>query len=114
MAFDDSCFDFILAHANKTLPPAQNALRLLGRLEWYAGSYPKELIDALRQAAKRVISRPGDQDALLWLLVLAEDWNLFFDDDGNGGSAADKWCARWRKQIQDVGNGQCPFCHGPY
>ena len=104
MSLDDACCDFVSLIATKKKSPTQGACDLVEHVEFYArkpyyNGYYKELIVALRRGAKRVIDRPDDQDALLWLLMIADHWYLYCDKD-DGRNIVERWCARWLKELQ--------------
>jgi hypothetical protein len=115
----DSCADFVAMHAENDLPVEQNVRRLAEGIEHYSklswsdvyGSArgPGGQLDALRRATKRVITRPDDKDALLWLLMLAECVRSYYDGALTGDDVED-WCERWLKKWEDVASGRCPDC----
>jgi hypothetical protein len=115
----DRCSDFVWDVVNEyegkvVIPYVQG---LLEGVEWYARpdniiGYPTDAgsqTDALRRAATRVIERPDDEDALHWLLVLADCVRSFYDSPFD----ADGWCAWYRKKIENIRAERCPACGTP-
>lgn len=119
MTLADACHDNVLAiveareRGDRGLV-IESVRELIESVDWYAqADHPLRYcthagseIDALRRAAQRVIERPDDEDALLWLLVLADCVQVFHDSDDE----IDVWCALHRRAREDLDAGRCPKC----
>ena len=114
----DACSDFVTLYARQ-----KDAARLVAELRedvaWYSRpNYPLQYpadpgsqVDALRRAIKRVLARPEDQDAMLWLLMLAECVRHYFDFyGGDANNDLDVWCVRQLRELENLKNGRCPHC----
>jgi hypothetical protein len=125
MTLADACSDFVAGY--KTESEQKPWLEeLLEHLDWYSKrgwDYPTHRgseIDALRRACKRALARPNDEEALLWLLVLANCVRQYHDDMTTGSlcwfrpedrlSNLDIWWANQLREDENVEKGQCPTC----
>jgi hypothetical protein len=121
----DVCSDFVSLVAEKKIPIAKAVRKLAKDVEHYAEpswEYPLDKggqIDALRRAIKWVISRPDDEEALLWLLVLADCVRDYYDSfrrfymiEGDG-SDIDKWLAWQLRQYELISENRCHWCGQP-
>jgi hypothetical protein len=123
MTLADACSDFVGGY--KTEREQKPWLEeLLEHLDWYSKrgwDYPKHRgseIDALRRACKRVLARPNDKEALLWLLVLANCVQHYHDDlvafyswfNDHQLSDLDIWRADQLRQQENIEKRRCPAC----
>src|SRR5438045_3619774 len=121
MTLADVCSDFVHGYDTEETPEPQ-LTELLKGLDWYSKDYPAHRgsdIDALRRACKRVLARPNDEEALLWLLVLANCvreyrdnmmiWGLAGFLDGRL-SHLDIWRADQLRQYENFEKKRCPAC----
>jgi len=113
-------------HAQKKVPLTQGLRQLAHDLTNYSTpphTYSTDVgsqIDALRRAVKRVerfyqkISKPADQDrfeeALLWLLVLAETVRHYYDAVWIPDASPERWCADKLCELERVRQNRCPYC----
>ena len=120
MTLADVCSDFVHGYETEKTPEPQ-LTELLKDLDRYSKHYPTHRgseIDALRRACKRVLARPNDEEALLWLLVLANCVRQYRDDMTGWalGSPDDKlshldiWRADQLRQDENFKKKRCPAC----
>jgi hypothetical protein len=90
MTLADQCFDFVRGLKIESELKPQLA-ELLESLDRYSKMNPLDYpthrgseIDALRRACKRALAQPNDEEALLWLLVLANCVQRYHDDMTSG------------------------------
>jgi hypothetical protein len=80
----DACADFVSLHVRKKWSITEGATCLAKDIEHYSQSpvgYPAYQLDALRLAVRHVIAKPDDDQAVLWLLCLAECVRKYYDSD---------------------------------
>jgi hypothetical protein len=125
MTLADACFDFVRGFKTESKLKPQLA-ELLKNLDWYSKrgwDYPTHRgseIDALRRACKRALARQNDEEALLWLLVLANCVRQYHDDMTTGSgcwfrpkdglSNLDIWCAIQLREEENIQKKRCPTC----
>jgi hypothetical protein len=123
MTLADECFDFVrgLKTESKLKPQLAELLEGLDRYSKTPWDYPAHggsEIDALRRACKRVLARPNDKEALLWLLVLANCVQHYHDDllafyswfNDHQLSDLDIWRADQLRQQENIEKRRCPTC----
>lgn len=124
MTLADACSDFVGGYKNESeqKPWLEELLEDLAHYSKNSWDYPTHRgseIDALRRACKRVLARPNDKEALLWLLVLANCVQRFHDNlvafhswfsRDDRLSDLDTWRANQLRQYENIKKGRCPTC----